>query len=78
MGATIEIQNNKAKITGVESLSGAEVMATDLRASVCLVLAGLVAKGETIINRIYHLERGYENLVSKLKKCGAKIKIIDA
>ena len=78
MGATIEIQNNKAKITGVESLSGAEVMATDLRASVCLVLAGLVAKGETVINRIYHLERGYENLVGKLKKCGAKIKIIDA
>ena len=78
MGATIEIQNNKAKIIGVESLSGAEVMATDLRASVCLVLAGLVAKGETVINRIYHLERGYENLVGKLKKCGAKIKIIDA
>ena len=78
MGAAIEIQNNKAKITGVESLSGAEVMATDLRASVCLVLAGLVAKGETVINRIYHLERGYENLVGKLKKCGAKIKIIDA
>ena len=78
MGATIEIKNNKAKITGVESLSGAEVMATDLRASVCLVLAGLVAKGETVINRIYHLERGYENLVGKLKKCGAKIKIIDA
>ena len=78
MGATIEIQNNKAKITGVESLSGAEVMATDLRASVCLVLAGLVARGQTIINRVYHLERGYENLVSKLKKCGAKIKIIDA
>jgi len=53
-------------------------MATDLRASVCLVLAGLVARGETIINRVYHLERGYENLVKKLKKCGAQIKIINA
>ena len=53
-------------------------MATDLRASVCLVLAGLVAKGKTIINRIYHLERGYEDLVKKLKKCGAKIKTINA
>jgi UDP-N-acetylglucosamine 1-carboxyvinyltransferase len=53
-------------------------MATDLRASVCLVLAGLVAKGKTTINRIYHLERGYENLVIKLKKCGAKIRVINA
>ena len=78
MGADIKIENNKAKITGTNVLSGAEVMATDLRASVCLVLAGLVAKGETIINRVYHLERGYENLVKKLKKCGAQIKIINA
>jgi len=71
-------KNNKAKIIGTNVLSGAEVMATDLRASVCLVLAGLVARGETIINRVYHLERGYENLVKKLKKCGAQIKIINA
>ena len=77
MGANIEIINNKAKIIGTKTLSGAQVMATDLRASVCLVLAGLVAKGKTVINRIYHLERGYEDLVKKLKKCGAKIKIIN-
>jgi len=78
MGANIKIKNNIAKIVGINRLSGAEVMATDLRASVCLVLAGLVAKGKTVINRVYHLERGYENLVKKLKKCGAKIKVINA
>jgi len=78
MGANIEIFNNKAKISGVKILTGAEVMATDLRASVSLVLAGLAAKGTTIINRVYHLERGYEDLVKKLKKCGAKIKIVNA
>ena len=78
MGANIKIKNNKAKIIGAKKLSGAQVMATDLRASVCLVLAGLVAKGKTVINRVYHLERGYEDLVKKLKKCGAKIKIINA
>ena len=78
MGANIEIKNNKAKIIGAKKLSGAQVMATDLRASVCLVLAGLVAKGKTVINRVYHLERGYEDLVKKLKKCGAKIKITNA
>ena len=73
MGANIKITNQSANITGIVNLNGAEVMATDLRASVSLVLAGLAAKGTTIINRIYHLERGYENLVSKLKQCGAKI-----
>jgi len=78
MGANIQINNNVAKITGINKLSGAEVMATDLRASVCLVLAGLVAKGKTVINRVYHLERGYEDLVKKLKKCGAKIKFLNA
>ncbi len=78
MGANIQIKDRSAIVTGVENLSGAEVMATDLRASVCLVLAGLAAKGRTIINRIYHLERGYENLVGKLRKCGAKIKLINA
>lgn len=78
MGANIQINNNVAKITGIDKLSGAEVMATDLRASVCLVLAGLVARGKTVINRVYHLERGYEDLVKKLKKCGAKIKYLNA
>jgi UDP-N-acetylglucosamine 1-carboxyvinyltransferase len=73
MGANITVHGNSAIIRGVEKLKGAEVMATDLRASVALVLAGLVAEGETTINRIYHLERGYENLVEKLSACGAKI-----
>ena len=58
---------------GVEGLHGAEVMATDLRASVSLVLAGLVAEGETIVHRIYHLDRGYESLDRKLVQCGADI-----
>ena len=76
MGAKIEIRNNEAKIFGPQKLSGAEVMATDLRASVSLVLAGLVANNKTIINRIYHLDRGYQNLEQKLKKCNANIKRI--
>ena len=67
MGARIKIKNNIATITGPTNLSGAEVMATDLRASVSLVLAALVADKETIINRVYHLDRGYENLEKKLK-----------
>ena len=74
MGAHIEILGNKAKIYGKKKLNGAEVMATDLRASVCLVLAGLVAKEKTIINRIYHLDRGYEKIEKKLSNCGLKIK----
>ena len=74
MGAKIEILGNKAKIYGESKLYGAELMATDLRASVCLVLAGLVAKEKTIINRVYHLDRGYENIEKKLTNCGAKIK----
>ena len=73
MGANITISGSKAKILGVRSLLGAPVMATDLRASVSLVLAGLVAKGETVINRVYHLDRGYESLDKKLIKCGATI-----
>jgi UDP-N-acetylglucosamine 1-carboxyvinyltransferase len=73
MGANITVHGNSAIVRGVEKLTGAEVMATDLRASVALVLAGLVAEGETTINRIYHLDRGYENLVEKLSACGAKI-----
>ncbi len=77
MGAQIEIKNKTAIITGPSKLTGAEVMATDLRASVSLVLAGLVAENKTIVNRIYHLDRGYEFLESKLKKCKAEIKRIE-
>ncbi len=73
MGADITVQGNSAIIRGVEKLKGAEVMATDLRASVALVLAGLAAEGETTVNRIYHLERGYENIVEKLRGVGADI-----
>ena len=76
MGARIKIKNNTAVITGPNHLSGAEVMATDLRASVSLVLAGLVAENKTLINRVYHLDRGYENLEKKLKKCKADIRRI--
>ena len=74
MGAKIKIKNKTAFIEGPSKLTGAEVMATDLRASVSLVLAGLIAENRTIINRIYHLDRGYEFLEHKLKKCYAKIK----
>lgn len=76
MGANIELHGHLAVVHGVEKLTGAEVMATDLRASVCLVLAGLAAEGETVINRLYHLERGYERLAEKLINCGAEIKIL--
>ena len=74
MGAQIEIKDKTAIIKGPTKLTGAEVMATDLRASVSLVLAGLVADNRTIINRIYHLDRGYELLENKLKNCKAEIK----
>ena len=76
MGAKIDIKKNTAFIKGPTNLSGAEVMATDLRASVSLVLAALIADNRTIINRIYHLDRGYEKLEKKLKKCKAIIKRI--
>ena len=76
MGASIKINNNTATINGIKKLSGAKVMATDLRASVSLVLAGLAAKGKTTIDRLYHLERGYERLAEKLINCGADIEII--
>lgn len=76
MGADITIQGNSAIVRGVRKLKGAEVMATDLRASVSLILAGLVAEGETIVDRIYHLDRGYENLVGKLAACGATVERI--
>ena len=74
MGARIEIYGNKAKIFGKSKLNGAELMATDLRASVCLVLAALTSSNKTIVNRIYHLDRGYEKIENKLSKCGAQIK----
>ena len=74
MGANIKIIGNKAKIYGGSALNGAELMATDLRASVCLVLAGLIAKEKTVVNRIYHLDRGYEKIEKKLSNCGARIK----
>ena len=74
MGAKIEIRNNTANISGPSFLTGAEVMATDLRASVSLVLAALIADKRTKINRIYHLDRGYQDLEKKLIKCKAQIK----
>lgn len=77
MGANIEIHGRTAIVTGVKKLTGAQVMATDLRASVSLVIAGLAAEGETIVNRLYHLDRGYENLESKLNNCGAKVERFD-
>jgi UDP-N-acetylglucosamine 1-carboxyvinyltransferase len=76
MNANIQSHGKIAIIKGVSNLKGAEVMATDLRASVSLVLAGLVAEGQTTINRLYHLERGYERIAEKLINCGADIKIL--
>ena len=73
MGADIQVHGGSAIVNGVARLRGAPVMATDLRASVCLVLAGLIAEGETVVNRVYHLDRGYERLVEKLGACGALI-----
>jgi UDP-N-acetylglucosamine 1-carboxyvinyltransferase len=73
MGAHIELKGNVAVVAGVERLSGAQVMATDLRASASLVLAGLAAEGETVVDRIYHLDRGYEALEKKLGALGARI-----
>jgi UDP-N-acetylglucosamine 1-carboxyvinyltransferase len=74
MGADIEDEGNTAVIRGVGRLGGANVMATDLRASACLVLAGLIAEGETVVHRIYHLDRGYEHIEEKLSKVGARIR----
>ncbi len=76
LGADIRVEGHTAIIRGVEALSGAPVMATDLRASASLILAGLVASGETTIDRIYHLDRGYENIEEKLSSLGARIKRI--
>ena len=77
MGARIHTQGNKAIVKGGTVFSGAELMATDLRASVSLVLAALSAKGKSVINRIYHLDRGYENIDKKLKNLGARIRRIN-
>ncbi|GGL84360.1 UDP-N-acetylglucosamine 1-carboxyvinyltransferase [Pseudooceanicola nanhaiensis] len=76
MGARIDVHGGTARVTGVEKLKGAPVMATDLRASVSLILAGLAAEGETIVNRVYHLDRGYEHVEDKLSAVGAKIERI--
>ena len=77
MGAKISTDGNKAKVIGNINFEAAELMATDLRASVSLILAALTAKGRSVVNRIYHLDRGYENLEKKLKKVGAKIRRVN-
>jgi UDP-N-acetylglucosamine 1-carboxyvinyltransferase len=78
LGADIHLDGQTAKVTGVKRLTGAPVMATDLRASVSLVIAGLVAEGETLVNRVYHLDRGFERLEQKLSACGAEIERLRA
>jgi UDP-N-acetylglucosamine 1-carboxyvinyltransferase len=78
MGAKIDVHGGTATVTGVEKLKGAPVMATDLRASVSLILAGLAAEGETVVSRVYHLDRGYERVEQKLRACGAHIERIQA
>ncbi|GAD54466.1 UDP-N-acetylglucosamine 1-carboxyvinyltransferase [Limimaricola cinnabarinus] len=78
MGAKIEVHGGHAVVTGVDKLKGAPVMATDLRASVSLILAGLAAEGETIVNRVYHLDRGYEHVEDKLSAVGARIERVRA
>ncbi len=77
LGAKIDIEGNTAIVTGMQKLTGATVMATDLRASACLVIAGLVAEGETIVDRIYHLDRGYDHIEKKLVALGADIERVD-
>ncbi|WP_321342294.1 UDP-N-acetylglucosamine 1-carboxyvinyltransferase [Breoghania sp.] len=78
LGADIHLDGQVATVAGVETLKGAPVMATDLRASVSLVIAGLAAQGETTVNRVYHLDRGFERLEEKLRRCGAEIERISA
>jgi UDP-N-acetylglucosamine 1-carboxyvinyltransferase len=73
LGADIHLDGQVATVRGVSGLTGAPVMATDLRASVSLVIAGLAAEGETMVNRVYHLDRGFERLEEKLSRCGAAI-----
>jgi UDP-N-acetylglucosamine 1-carboxyvinyltransferase len=76
MGANIKIEGNRAIVTGKTKLTGAKVIASDLRASASLVIAGLVAEGETLIDRVYHLDRGYERIETKLKALGADVRRI--
>ncbi len=78
MGANVEVQGGVAKVHGVEKMKGAPVMATDLRASVSLILAGLAAEGETVVNRVYHLDRGYEHVERKLSAVGAQIERVSS
>ena len=78
LGADITIDGNNAVVRGVERLSGAPLMATDLRASAALVIAALTADGESTVDRIYHLDRGYEKMEQKLSSLGAKIKRVKA
>ena len=77
LGADITVRGSEAIVRGVSKLHGAQVMATDLRASVSLVIAALVAEGETVVNRVYHLDRGFERLEEKLGRCGAKVRRLD-
>jgi UDP-N-acetylglucosamine 1-carboxyvinyltransferase len=76
LGAKIEVDGHTAVVHGVPRLSGATVMATDLRASASLVIAGLVAEGDTVVDRIYHLDRGYDRMEAKLRRLGADIERI--
>jgi len=77
MGANIHIEGKTATVNGEKSLIGANVMASDLRGGACLVLAGLCAKGETMVDRVYHIDRGYQHFERKLSKLGAKIKRVN-
>jgi UDP-N-acetylglucosamine 1-carboxyvinyltransferase len=74
LGASIDVDGHTAVVKGVPTLEGATVMATDLRASASLVIAGLVARGETLIDRIYHLDRGYERIEEKLSQLGGRVR----
>ena len=76
LGADITVSGGEARVRGVDHLNGAQVMATDLRASVSLVIAGLAARGETTVGRVYHLDRGFERLEEKLTACGADVRRI--
>lgn len=77
MGASVRIEGNRAMVAGKAQLTGAQVIASDLRASASLLLAALVGTGETIVDRVYHLDRGYENIEAKLSGVGAKVRRID-
>jgi UDP-N-acetylglucosamine 1-carboxyvinyltransferase len=76
MGADIRVQDRSCVVVGPTELTAAQVMATDLRASACLVLAGLVANGESVVDRVYHLDRGYESMETKLRELGAEVERI--